>query len=190
MQLVRGQLYLADPTDSEVSSNVLQCAEQQAHPPNPIVAKVLDAHSTELKMVSRAIGGVPLVARGRDVSGDIKGYASNIGNWRPMQADEVGWDPENTEAAFSALGCTSPDAEEQQLIMVAVTEQVTVKQMAELLLDAGVWDAILLGGSADVQQWVHGEQPELIVGNSRANTTNPGAHRKLNGVLAIVERRL
>ena len=46
----------------------------------------------------------------------------------------------------------------------------------------------LSGGSADVQQWVRGEEPETLAGKSRAATTNPGVHRNLNAVFAVTDR--
>jgi len=140
--------------------------------------------------VGSAIGGVPLVLRGHNVTAAARGVPnarSPPEPWRPMEPDEVGWEPQTTTAAFSAIGCTRPTEEGlQDLIHIAVEKQVTINELSDVLITAGVWDAVLLGGSADVQQWIDGQV--TIYAASRATTTNPGNRRNLNAILAISPR--
>lgn len=103
-----------------------------------------------------AIPGPRLVQDGRDVSSEIRQYAEG----RP-HTDQVRWDPATTRAAFSALGKTS----DGRLVWLAVggrdaahdVGRASVHDVAQAMLTLGAVEAILLGGSMDVQQWFPGD---------------------------------
>lgn len=88
----------------------------------------------------------------------------------------VDWDPEETASSFSAFG---NDASGSILFMASVfagewgvhTDRNTgmlPRVLAELLAKHGMHDGILGGGSADVQQFVHGRHPRFRNGPVRS----------------------
>eukprot|EP00656_Telonema_subtile_P029271 TRINITY_DN32428_c0_g1_i1.p1 TRINITY_DN32428_c0_g1~~TRINITY_DN32428_c0_g1_i1.p1 ORF type:complete len:305 (+),score=29.62 TRINITY_DN32428_c0_g1_i1:132-1046(+) len=151
---------------------------QQLRFKHPEVALCTD----EQQPVALAVGGVPLLKGGTKVAGAIQ--SSNGGSAQP---DTVLWVPEITVAAFTAIGLKSDGVE---CVLLSVFAGVSVFQVADLMELLGATDAVLCGGSADVQQWVAGEECELVEATSRQESTNPGARRRLNSVLAIFAQPL
>ena len=131
-----------------------------------------------LAAVVTALGGPPIVRDG--VALPARALPSTWaapGEPRQRSApNAVLWDPATTCAAFSAVGIRRREEGDTQnagscdasarsaravvaavvveVVFVAVYEQVSVGEMARIMVDRGVDDAVLLGGSADVQQWV------------------------------------
>lgn len=148
----------------------------EGHSPTRVIDKVTG------RRVNLAVGGVPLIRRGEDVS---KMVASSHG--KRASADSVLWLPEKTRAAFSALGFRANG----EMISIAIFENVTIFEITEILrLDFACVEAVLCGGSADVQQFVaSAPTPTLMVAPSRPGSTNPGKSRRLNFVFSVSKRR-
>ena len=75
---------------------------------------------------------------------------------------------------------------------MAISSHECVQDVADHLLRLGVENAVLCGGSADVQQWVHahlcaasGVESSVLVASSRHGSTNPGSNRRLNSVFVL-----
>ncbi|MBI1953359.1 MAG: DUF4922 domain-containing protein [Candidatus Omnitrophica bacterium] len=113
--------------------------------------------------ISHAISGPALLRNGELVADQIeeaevikrdeRGRPLGL-DWRP---DRVGWNPKTTQASFSAIGIDPAG----KLIFLSMFGErmgerlsgVTVHQLASLLKELGARDALLLGGSQDVNQW-------------------------------------
>ncbi len=132
--------------------------------------------------IQEAIPGPVLVRAGRNVSGEIQ---QGSVDW--PDANAVRWDPRTTTAAFSALGRTADD----RLIFLSLVgepqtglRQATVGDMAQAMTKLGATEAVLLGGSMDVQQWVvgDGEKPDVL---GRHNNAPHDTERPLNAALLV-----
>ena len=154
---------------------------------------VLDAGGTGLKQVP-LVGGLPdvagigeavvgpvLVANGQDLSGSISQY-------QPGSPDPNGvrWDPKTAIAAFSAIGRTA----EGRLIFLALAgnpdkgvQEVTIGEVARAMIKLGAVEAVLLGGSMDVQQWVAGDGTQPGIEAKHRNPPHDSG-RPLNVALA------
>lgn len=151
-----------------------------------IVASQAGTHAIDITTgirVSSAIEGPPLVHHGRNVAHTI---ASSTG--QRCRPNAVLWPVSCTRAAFSAVGLLSSG----EVTFVAISSQECVQDVADNLLRLGVEHAVLCGGSADVQQWVHphlcagsGVESSMLVANSRQGSTNPGNNRRLNCVFVL-----
>lgn len=86
-----------------------------------------------------------------------------------LNGDWVDWPPESTATSFTAFGV---DQSGKQLLMASVFEGewgvdhpqgkgITPRAMGQLLLRYGAHDAILGGGAADTQQFIHGRLPRF-----------------------------
>ena len=72
----------------------------------------------------------------------------------------------------------------------------SVYEMADRVLGLGVMEAVLCGGSADVQQWLHpllckevqSTMEPMIVASSRSGSSNPGTNRRLNNIFVLTRR--
>lgn len=94
--------------------------------------------------------------------------------------DKVLWDPSTTVASFSAVGFRR----DGRMICVAIKKEFTISEFTQHMQDhLDVTDAVLCGGSADVQQWIRGLRP--VIAKSRKHSTNPGSHRRLNSVFTL-----
>jgi hypothetical protein len=89
-------------------------------------------------------------------------------------------------AAFSAVGRTA----ENRLIVLALAgkpqegiPQANVQDVAQTLLALGAMEALLLGGSMDVQQWIAGEDGPGVLGWH--NQPPHQAERHLNHALLV-----
>lgn len=123
--------------------------------------------------IEKAICGCVLLKDGVDVSRKIETSLGEI-----SRVDAVLWDPRTTRAAFSAVGFTKS---RNEIVFVAVTDPISVTELAQWMSDRiGIVDAVLCGGSADVQQIVRDHKP--IFASSRSGSTNPGSRRNLNCV--------
>ena len=141
--------------------------------------------STGMRIVS-AIEGPPLVREGRNVAHTI---ASSTG--QRARPNAVLWPVSRTRAAFSAVGLLASG----DIVFASIFSQESVRETAERLLRLGVEEAVLCGGSADVQQWVHPRLcttaalgPSVLAASSRLGSTNPGNHRRLNSVFALTRK--
>lgn len=134
----------------------------------------INTKTNKCKMVEKAICGCVLLRNGR--SHEIE---TSLG--KSSRVDAVLWDPKTTRAAFSAVGFTKSY---NNIIFVAVEHPILVGELAKWMRDSlGVVDAILCGGSADVQQIIPGHKP--IFASSRSDSTNPGSCRNLNCVFVV-----
>jgi hypothetical protein len=131
---------------------------------------------------SRGIASPLLVREGRFV--DLERHAAPFrdGSGR-LRGDWIPWDPEETTTSFTAFGV---DESGTVLLMASVFEGewgvdtaenkgIRAEVMAELLVEHGAHDAILGGGGADTQQFVHGRHPRFRNGPVRAKS--PSASR-------------
>ena len=109
-----------------------------------------------------------------------------------LHGDWVPWDPDETATSFTAFGV----AESGRVLLVtslfegewgvhtAQNRGVRARVMAELLIRHGAHDAILGGGGADTQQFVHGRSPRFRAGPVRAKS--PSASRgEVEGVRGL-----
>ena len=130
-------------------------------------------YKTNKCKIEKAICGCVLLKDGVDVSRKIETSLGEI-----SRVDAVLWDPRTTRAAFSAVGFTKS---RNEIVFVAVTDPISVTELAQWMSDRiGIVDAVLCGGSADVQQIVRDHKP--IFASSRSGSTNPGSRRNLNCV--------
>lgn len=133
--------------------------------------------------VREAIPGPVLIRGGQDVSAEIRQYHEG-----QPDPNRVRWDPATTRAAFSALGKTA----DGRLIWLALggrddghgVGRVSVQDVAQAMRRLGAVEAILLGGSMDVQQWVldDGAAPGVL-----GHHFEPphGAERRLNAAVFV-----
>eukprot|EP00938_MAST-03A_sp_MAST-3A-sp1_P006012 g6012.t1 len=124
--------------------------------------------------IEKAICGCVLLKDGVDVSRKIEtslGVTSRV--------DAVLWDPRTTRAAFSAVGFTKS---RNEIVFVAVTDSISVTELAKWMRDRiGIVDAVLCGGSADVQQIVKQQRTILHTwGNIGWNNMDCGAYGDLS----------
>jgi hypothetical protein len=103
--------------------------------------------------VQTGLSGVPILLNGINVCESIHQRISGT----PMFPGAVTWDPETTRAAFTAIGCML--AAKPFIICVSVLEELTVSEFADVVRVLGVRDAILLGGSGDVNMWLRHTEP-------------------------------
>ncbi|KAF4693221.1 hypothetical protein FOZ60_011447 [Perkinsus olseni] len=95
---------------------------------------------------------------------------------------EVPWLPNSTEAAFSAV-CESEDG---QVVLAYAIQPLTAYDFGRVLIDSGVRDAVLLGGSGDVGVWIEGRGLEAAAAREgSARGAQPPGTRNLNGVIAL-----
>lgn len=112
-----------------------------------------------------------------------------------LNGDWVDWDPDATATSFTAFGV---DRAGKRLLMASVfegewgvdtatNESIRASEMAELLAEYGAHDAILGGGGADTQQFVHGRYPRFRNGPVRAkpSSMSRGEVRGVRGLGAI-----
>ncbi|KAF4678106.1 hypothetical protein FOL47_005385 [Perkinsus chesapeaki] len=126
----------------------------------------------------RAVSGRPFV---------IDRELRKIPHWDRDKGDdlkygEVPWLPNSTEAAFSAV-CESVDG---QVVLAYAIQPLTAYDFGRVLIDHGISDAILLGGSGDVGVWIEGRGLEAAAareGSARGSQA-PGT-RNLNGVITL-----
>ncbi len=133
--------------------------------------------------IREAIPGPVLVRDSHDVSAEIRQYPEGQPN-----PNQVRWDPTTTHAAFSALGKTA----DQQLIWLALggrddprgAGRASVQDVAQAMLKLGAVEAILLGGSMDVQQWLpaDGATPGVL---GRHIQPPHNAERRLNSAILV-----
>lgn len=140
--------------------------------------------ATGIRIVS-AIEGPPLVHGGRNVAHTI---ASSTG--QRARPNAVLWPVPDTRAAFSAVGIMAASG---HVAFVSVISQDSAHDVADRVRRLGVQDAVLCGGSADVQQWVNPRLctavgPALMIARSRKGSTNPGSARRLNSVFVLTRK--
>ena len=100
-----------------------------------------------------------------------------------LHGDWVPWDPDETATSFTAFGVADSGRvllmaslfEGEWGVDTAQNKGVRARVMAELLIRHGAHDAILGGGGADTQQFVHGRSPRFRAGPVRAKS--PSASR-------------
>jgi hypothetical protein len=100
------------------------------------------------------ISGLPILLNGVNVCSAINQRIPGT----PMYPNTVTWNPATTRAAFSAIG--SIGAAKSFIICISVTEELNVTEFAECVRTLGVQDALLLGGSGDVNLWVRPDAGE------------------------------
>jgi len=127
----------------------------------PSIRRVSVANNTLLDIdIENAIAGPELVVDGQDVSDRIRLSTDERGpNPTGCTNDLLDWDPRQVRASFSAIGIK----EDGSIVMLSIAgdpglypniTEITISDLAEAMLGLDVKDAILLGGSGDVQQWV------------------------------------
>ena len=108
------------------------------------------------------------------------------GRWEHARGDEVNWDAAETRAAWSFLG-VGPDDE------VVIYHQLGALRLSDLrgVLPRLFRDAILLGGSADVQQYLRG--CDLLNASPRPNSSTANraaeASRPLGAALLLLKQQ-
>ncbi len=142
--------------------------------------------------VGNAVVGPVLVRDGQDLSGEIQQYPPDHPN-----PNQVRWDPATTRAAFSAVGWIPPRApgESGRLVFLSLAgsvedlgqgiHQVSVGNMARAMMALGATQAILLGGSMDVQQWVAGDGAVPGILGHHSNSPHDSG-RNLNAAALLV----
>lgn len=144
--------------------------------------------------ILQAVVGPVLVRAGKSVASRIRRYPTEGGAAnadadlsKGAYANRTRWDPKTTHAAFSALGRTN----DNQLVFLSLVgrpetgqKQASVEDVAEALIQSGAVEAVLLGGSMDVQQWAvgDGEKPGIL---GRHNSTPHDSQRNLNTAIVI-----
>ena len=116
------------------------------------------------RRINNGISGLPLVSGGKNISYLIeKGKPSLTG----AQSD---WDdPQNQKAAMSAVGKDSNG----DIVFIHMAgdpdkqEEITFYELAEMMIHLGVVEAIALGTSADVNQYVKNDKEPYLNGNPR-----------------------
>jgi len=81
--------------------------------------------------------------------------------------DEVNWDPETTKASWSCIGV---DWKNKLFLLHIFGDKENSPKISDLnnfLTYIGTKDAILLGGSADVQQYFVGDKPQFMQAKAR-----------------------
>ncbi len=157
---------------------------------------VLDAENPGLRQLPLA-DGLPQLAGARDaivgpvlVRGGVN-VSGEITQYDPSSPDpnQVRWEPRTTAAAFSAIGRTADgrlialSLRTLQTLLEQGMKQATVQDMAQAMIALGAVEAMLLGGSMDVQQWIAGETQPGILGHHNMAPYPTG--RPLNAVWLV-----
>jgi hypothetical protein len=124
-----------------------------------IVTMVNGVPREDISDIKEAIAGPPLVLGGKKEV-RIEQAAP------PLTGVQVVWDPEKVTGALSALGL---DKDGNLMFMSLagdsdVAEEISVYELADAMMLAGAQEAVLMGGSVDIQQFLKGDQPEFVVG--------------------------
>lgn len=144
------------------------------------IGRTVPIHDDSGVLVGRALFPDPKRG-GVDVSGQIR--SNPPPQTRGLRPTEVTWALDRT-AAFSYIGGTS----EGQPVLVGVSAHQTTAQGSDLMRQLGASNALVLGGSADVHQWVRGREDSTLVAQADARSTQAGqVGRPLNAVLAGYE---
>jgi len=108
------------------------------------------------------------------------------------EADELIWDPHTVNASFCAVGRnTRGEVVFLHFVGREAGKEVYVWELAQAMRELGVVDAILLGGSGDVQQWMRGDgaTPRLIAPERAKVTPQEGVPvRKLGQAILVREK--
>ncbi|MFC1511420.1 phosphodiester glycosidase family protein [Candidatus Margulisiibacteriota bacterium] len=113
-----------------------------------------------------AVSGPVLIEAGKDVSTLIRQAEPNT------QSNEVLWDPATFQAAMSAVGCTRNG----QIILVSLAgnpdlqNEIRLKDMVAVLKKLKAHNAILLGESGEVQQFVLTDKRQSLWVTARARS--------------------
>ncbi|MBM3255254.1 MAG: hypothetical protein FJZ08_03040, partial [Candidatus Omnitrophica bacterium] len=142
------------------------------------VIHLVDGKSEEdISDIRYGVAGPPLVMGGEDIS-DIVRQAKPATN-----STEIALDPKIDTFSFSAIG-RDREGRIIQLSMVGNPEaqpELFLSEIAKIMQALGVIDAILLGTSVDVQQYVEGSTEELLKGRARRGSTTGLEYEKAGG---------
>lgn len=187
-----------NPYDCFIQDGIMQrqgyasACPKYAFGDSPVDVFVLDSDTEERRLRSckvtdecnerfpwrRAVSGRPFVT-----DGELR----KIPHWdhedgEEIKYGEVPWLPSSTEAAFSAV-CESRDG---QVVLAYAIQPLTAYEFGRALIDSGIHDAVLLGGSGDVGVWIQGRGLEAAAAREgSARGAQPPGTRNLNGVIAL-----
>ncbi|MFH1858013.1 MAG: DUF4954 family protein [Candidatus Omnitrophota bacterium] len=136
------------------------------------------------KGIQFALSGPPLLVGGEDVSQLMQ--ERDVAGDRPAQGDEVAWDPKTVTSAFSAIGVRA----DGKIVLLSMRgdpekqDEPFVQDVAALLKELGVKDAILLGGSADTQQYLIEDPEPFLTAKPRKGSMTQG--ERLLGTALLV----
>jgi hypothetical protein len=98
-----------------------------------------------------------------------------MGQTRHLMGDWVDWDPDTTRTSFTAFGVDNAGRllmasvfEGEWGVHTAINQGILAREMADLLCRNGASEAILGGGGADTQQFIHGRYPRFRNGPVRS----------------------
>ncbi|MCX5715577.1 MAG: hypothetical protein NTV07_01705 [Candidatus Omnitrophica bacterium] len=117
----------------------------------------------ESKETTEAVSVVPILRGGKEVEIQLR-----KGPEEPPRGDEwiFATNPEEIEKKGAALSCIGT-RKDGSIVILNMIGNINIKGLISAMLDLDVVDAGLLGGSADVQQYIAGDEEPYIIASER-----------------------
>ncbi|MCK5083319.1 MAG: hypothetical protein KAR31_10470, partial [Candidatus Omnitrophica bacterium] len=134
----------------------------------------------EISSIKYAVTGPVLRRNGKDASNNISEVMP------PLRNNEVTW-PKDRGQAFSIIGKDVKDQIVQVTMMgnpdVHKKGEMNLSDINQIVTELGLVDAILLGVSADAQQYIRGEKVEVIEADAGAGSATGTKGRSLASII-------